>query len=479
MKLTAKLVAAIVLGMVILLSAVTGFSLNRAQARYEADSRRHTDLIGRLMTRLLLDEWRSNGLEHALRAVHASNRPDQLVQFRWIWLSEHAEASYQAQLPFDRLGAVLHGETLSIEWADREGRHLLTYVPLEIAGERPAALEITESLAPFGHRTVILAAGLALVGGVAATLVGFGMIGRPLQRLTDRVRRAGTDELGGPLPRKGGDELAELAVSIDAICDGLVTAKAKVQAETAARIKVLEQLRHADRLATVGMLASGAAHELGSPMMVISGRAEMIARGDLPQGGTRENAVIIKSQAERVTQVVRELLSFARREAPSRTRVNVLDLIHETVHLLSALARKNGAEIRICSPPRLPEISADRRQLQQVFANLLVNAMQAMPRGGEVVLKAEAQAGPAAPGRWYVRVDVRDQGQGIPPEHQQRIFDPFFTTKDVDEGTGLGLSIAKGIIKEHGGWIDVSSEPGRGACFSVFLPMEDAPCVDG
>jgi two-component system, NtrC family, sensor kinase len=213
----------------------------------------------------------------------------------------------------------------------------------------------------------------------------------------------------------------------------------------------------------------------------MSGRADMIAQGDLSQEGTRENAVIIKAQAERVTQIVRQLLAFARRETPSKTSVNVVGLINDTVHLLSSVASKQRAEIRVCDQPPLPAVSADPGQLQQVFANLLINAMQAMPRGGEVVFTVQSQTARAlhaAADECYVRVDVQDQGPGIPAEHLGRIFDPFFTTKDVGEGTGLGLSIAYGIVQEHGGWIEVNSAPGRGACFSVFLPVEEALCGD-
>ncbi len=484
MKLTAKLVAAIVVGIAILFGVETAFTLSRAETMYE-DTRRDSILMGRLLGTFVADEWRRHGMEQALQAMEELNRQVARVHFRWVWLSDQAGDPFKPRLPLDQLQPAVGGQPVSGRWAERDGRYLLTYVPLQVETDAPAALEIAESLAPLDayartikQRTVVLAGSLVLLGAAVTVTLGFGMVGRPLQRIANKVRRIGAGDLGGPLRLKGHDELAELATSINTMCDHLAAANADARAQAEARIQTLEQLRHADRLSTVGLLASGVAHELGSPLNVIAGRADMIARSAAPEAA-RENAAIIKAQADRVAQTVRQLLAFARRETPHKTSVNVVGVINDTVRLLASLARKRGTEVRVRELTPLPEVSADPGHLQQVFTNLLLNAIQAMPRGGEVEFTVQAEPEPpgSANGR-HLRVDVQDQGPGIAAEHLERIFDPFFTTKDVGEGTGLGLAIAYGIVKEHGGRIEVASPPGRGACFSVVLPLETRPCPD-
>jgi signal transduction histidine kinase len=237
----------------------------------------------------------------------------------------------------------------------------------------------------------------------------------------------------------------------------------------------MEQLRHADRLKTVGRLASGIAHELGTPLNVVSGRAELIASGKLVGNEITGSAAAIKAEAEKMTGIIRQLLDFARANSPHKAPADLWQVVSQTVGLLRALAEKRKA--RLCfvpgSDPAVAEV--DAAQIQQVLTNLIVNAIQAMPEGGEVNIHVRRQAARDPGSREdrqeaYFAIEVRDQGVGIAAENIQHLFEPFFTTKGVGEGTGLGLSIAYGIVQEHGGWIDVTSRPDEGSCFTVFLP---------
>jgi signal transduction histidine kinase len=228
-------------------------------------------------------------------------------------------------------------------------------------------------------------------------------------------------------------------------------------------------------------LASGLAHELGTPLNVVAGRAKMIATGEIesPEEGT-ESARIIVEQTERMTRIVRQLLDFARRRGSEKRNADLGALARQTAELLDPLAVKRGVSLRCEEPSGRVSAAVDASQIQQALTNLVVNAIQASDRGRgvsiAVSLRDEAPEGPRGPrpgGPWAV-IEVRDQGSGIPREHLPEVFDPFFTTKAVGEGTGLGLSIAHGIAEEHGGWIDVESEPQRGSCFRIWLPRDSA-----
>ena len=254
----------------------------------------------------------------------------------------------------------------------------------------------------------------------------------------------------------------------------------------------LEQLRHADRLATVGRLASGVAHELGTPLGVVLARARMFQDGEVAAQDIPAYARIIAEQVERMTAIIRQLLDFSRRQsrgdavaAPERELVNLSELVVRTLALVEPLAEKRNVQLTFdgnvqTTGPVLAWVHAGH--IQQVVLNLVMNALQAMVRPGAVHLtlsqaRATAPAGVDAPPGEYVRLCVEDAGKGIDPAILSKVFEPFFTTKDVGEGTGLGLSVSYGITREHGGWIEVESKPGVGSRFSVFLPVPPAEAV--
>jgi signal transduction histidine kinase len=181
-------------------------------------------------------------------------------------------------------------------------------------------------------------------------------------------------------------------------------------------------------------------------------------------------------QAERMTRIVRQLLDFARRGVGEKRSTDVTALIGQTATLLEALAAKRGVALRCVASERPVRAAVDAAQIQQALTNLVVNAVHASASGGEVTLRAcvREETPEGRRERWrgpWAVLEVRDRGAGIPADHLPEIFDPFFTTKPVGEGTGLGLAVAHGIVEEHGGWIDVDSEPARGSCFRIWLPQ--------
>jgi signal transduction histidine kinase len=315
----------------------------------------------------------------------------------------------------------------------------------------------------------------ALICGVTAIAVGIAhfLLLEPLRRLVAMARAVRDGDLRHRLRLSRDDDIGQLANEMDATCDKLEAA----QRATEAHIAALEQLRHSDRISTLGRLAASVAHELGTPLNVIELRAQMIASGEAEGAAdARHDATIIVQQAQRMTRIIDEVLSFARRRPPKLSRCDLVDVVRHAIALSAQTAKKRNVVVRLDAPSARMDIEGDADKLLQIVLNLVINGAQAM-RGGalvihvrEVIRPAEGAAEGAA--ARYACIDVVDQGCGIEKESLPRIFEPFFSTKSADEGTGLGLSIAQGIAREHQGWISVVSEAGHGAAFSVYLPRD-------
>ena len=233
------------------------------------------------------------------------------------------------------------------------------------------------------------------------------------------------------------------------------------------RIRAQEMLLRNEKLASLGRLTAGAAHEILNPANIIGMHAQGLIRTPQDPSAVRKSCETIYQSVKRIAKICGGLRRFSREEDSSVTRFDILELIRDTLAMLEPQFRMAGPTYQLKLPETPITVEADRDQISQVFINLINNALDAMDQKGAVTLSAESVNRGGEP---WVRCSVKDEGVGIPPEALPHIFDPFFTTKDVAEGTGLGLSIVHGIIENHGGRIDVQSEVGVGATFHVEVP---------
>lgn len=257
---------------------------------------------------------------------------------------------------------------------------------------------------------------------------------------------------------------------LDAIARQIAFIVERQQAEEE-RIQLQKQLMHADRLATIGQLAAGVAHELNEPLSSILGFAQLAQRNPrLPEETLHDVQRIVKASLH-AREVIRKLLLFARQTPTFKGHVNLNNIISEALGLFEHRFKNEGIQTTCTLCPGAPDITADAGQLTQVLINLVVNAIQAMPDGGKLNVLTDVQ------GRYVVCI-VEDTGVGMTEDVMDRLFIPFFTTKDVNQGTGLGLPVVHGIIKSHGGTIEVKSEPGKGTKFTIRLPIESGTIQD-
>jgi signal transduction histidine kinase len=244
----------------------------------------------------------------------------------------------------------------------------------------------------------------------------------------------------------------------------------KVDRGTATAKKLEQQVLHSEKLAALGRLAAGVAHEIGNPLTSISTFAQLM-RESTQDEFTKNSLDVINNHIQRITDIVRRMATFARADALNIRDVQMNDVLNSTLDLMRLDKRmKSSVEIKVSFDPNLPRIMIDEGQMAQVFINIILNAFDAMPNGGE--LKVETRLGKDDHGHEAIIITLADTGMGIARSELQKIFDPFFTTKEAGKGTGLGLSLSYDIVKRFKGDIHVESEVGKSTVFTILLPIE-------
>jgi signal transduction histidine kinase len=324
---------------------------------------------------------------------------------------------------------------------------------------------------------------------------------RPLRRLLEGIDAVGKGDLSRVILAERDDEIGTIAGRFNAMTGSLREAREETERVAGARLGLEARLRQSEKLATIGQMAAEIAHELGTPLNVIGGRARAMAKraekaaqraAGLPtESGAVElqpatvkgadaadvvkNAGIIGDEVARITKIIRQVLDFSRPRGPTVTRVHLGAVVAEALEFLRETIHRQGIEVDVQTMPAPPEVPGDPDQIQQVCLNLIMNAIHAMPEGGKLRVATERMVRrkgglDLAPPAEYAALIVADSGPGIPAADREKIFEPFFTTKDEGQGTGLGLAVSHGIVKDHDGWIEVDSPATGGAEFRVYLP---------
>jgi signal transduction histidine kinase len=348
------------------------------------------------------------------------------------------------------LAAVLQtGEQVEFVRAIENRKFLSIILPLRLAGEKRGAIEIVKPLALIENdiaasRVRWLATTLLLLAAIflVVYIVLRRSLSRPILSLLGAARALGQGDLAYRVQvGDTRDELARLAAEFNRMADNLAQQRRTAEIEAENRLNLEKELRHSERLASVGRLAAGIAHELGAPLNVIDARAEqLIEKEDAGREKQIKNLTIIRTQSARITRIVRQLLNLAR---PYNLRFGTITLNDLIKSALEAFEPSEDLKIEFVSNGDL-KISGDADFLRQVFVNVFQNAVQAMSGKGKLKIEIDAAR---REGAQFVAVKTTDTGAGIAPEHLEKIFDPFYTTKDIGEGTGLGLAVSRASSK--------------------------------
>lgn len=344
---------------------------------------------------------------------------------------------------------------------------------LEIASA-PGALDTPASDIA---RAVLLVALIVLVTTVVVGTLAGRFVSRPITKLLRGIDDVAKGDLSHVILSERDDEIGTIATRFNEMTFSLRESRSETNRQNEAKLALEQRLGHTEKLATIGQLAAEIAHEVGTPLNVIAGRARSIQRKSHEPEAIEKNAAIIAEQTSRITRIIQRLLDFTRRKVgrEERAPVNLNELALTTMELLAGQFSAAKVKTKLARSESLPRVAGDPDRLQQVLVNLLLNAVQAMPDGGALAVETSAvkrtrpglEGGAEQP---FVALAITDSGVGIPADTRDKIFEPFYTTKDDRGGTGLGLAVCSGIVKEHDGWIDVADAEGGGTVFQVFLP---------
>jgi two-component system, NtrC family, sensor kinase len=343
--------------------------------------------------------------------------------------------------------------------------YITAYEPIcDPTGRTIGSLYVGLLKAPFAHQWNVVS-GVFLAVVIGATLASLLLLLLANELVLSPIRHVvamAQKVIGGDLSARVGirppGEMGTLCRAVDSI------AQAVAEREELLKQATRQQISRSEQLASVGRLAAGVAHEINNPLVGVLAFADMLREKENMDEQDREDLELIVRETKRVREIVRGLLDFARETPSVKTDLNMNDVIRPTLRLLGKRDAFQSIYIVEDLSENLPLINGDKNQLQQVIMNLTLNACEAMPSGGTLMLASSSTDG-------HVTVQVTDTGCGIPPENLDKIFEPFFTTKPVGKGTGLGLAVSYGIVQQHGGSLEVQSEVGRGTTFKITLPL--------
>ncbi|MEN8164701.1 MAG: ATP-binding protein [Acidobacteriota bacterium] len=370
--------------------------------------------------------------------------------------------------PFPRAldpSAIETGTTTEILRAENGERILEVRTTLNISTKSWGCLaagfslvQVEQTVAALGKRVGIMAL-ILMLGNSVLTAVYVETLIRPILALNRRMKWAGRGDLSVRSDDRRGDEVGELAGGFNRMMDELEEA----QKRDAVR---QSQLVHTEKMAAVGTLAAGVAHEVNNPLAGVLACSENLENSIDDPEMVKRYLGLIRDGLHRIERTIQNLLDFSRSREMTLEPTSINHNIHHVLEMTSYEVKHQGIKTELELSLEEPTVLADHFQMEQLFLNLILNAIQAMPDGGTLSIRTGVMEG-------FVVAEVADNGVGIPPEIRKKIFDPFFTTREVGEGTGLGLAVSDTIVRAHGGSLEVESEENRGTVFRFRLPFPD------
>lgn len=338
-------------------------------------------------------------------------------------------------------------------------------------------VDVDKEIQEAQNKMIIFALIAFLVIAVTISISINRFVTRPVRVLVEGTEKIAEGDLNYSIPLKSADEIGQLASSFnrmtsdlkradDKLIDWGKTLEEKVQQRTKELRLAENQLFQSEKLASLGKLAAGVAHEINSPLTGVLTYSSLLLKERKDQDPEKEDLEVIVNETNRCKRIVKGLLDFARQTEPDKAPSDINEVIEKSIDLISHQASIQSIRIEKKIKPDIPRIMIDKGQIQQVFINILLNAIEAMPQGGTLTVSSAIQD-------QMLTIGFADTGAGIPEENLRKIFDPFFTTKKQGRGTGLGLSVSYGIIERHHGKLEVKSKVGKGTTFTIRLPIEE------
>lgn len=482
MSIATRLTLALTAAAIVLFGAVGSWQLRAEESDLRAAVDRDIRLLGRALQVAFENALRDRQSEDVEETLRELERLDPEVDV-FVYDTAGAQLASSTDAVERPRSIARRPERMEVEFVPADSpRAIELMVPLRITrDERPATLVVVRPLAAMHAdleatrgRVLISIAGFVLVVALLSMALARLYVSAPLSRMIAHMERVRRGDLSPSVSPAGRDEVGRTLREFELLVHDLAEARSRLDGEAEARRRLEGALRELDKLATVGQLAAGLAHEIGSPLQVLEGRiAALESKADEPER-TRRIARILVEQTRRITRIVSRLTDVARRRAGPLGPLDVAPSVRVVVELLEGEARRRGVELTLEASPRLPPIRSHGDAIQQIALNLLRNALDATEHGDriEVRLARTTIVGADGAERDAVRIQVGDTGRGMSDETRSRALEAFFTTRAEGGGTGLGLAVVKGIVDEHRGRIEIRSELGRGTSVGVDLPCD-------
>lgn len=467
-----SLIGGVVLPLLLAVGGVSFFALQAIERQARLQMEEDVQLVARALQLPLgraLERGRTGTVDKALESAFNINRVYGVYIYDAGGALVSAAGTYELRSDEERLSDLAERGSQG-EYEEIGGRSVYSYfVPLTSASGRVnGLLQVTRRASDIQQYLAGLrwkAGGFLLMTMLFLTvLVMYGhhrAIGQPLNHLSDTMAQVERGELESRARPQGPKEIASLGAALNTMLESITSARKEIVQRRRTQVKLERRLQWAEKLAAIGQLSAGIAHELGTPLSVIDGKAQRALRIDDLPGAVAGALESIREEVRRMEHIIRQLLDFGRRNAMEQRPISMDRLVHMVRDGLSQASREATVTVDVVENGPAPVVNVDPTLMERALANLVSNAVDAAREAVRI--------------SWYTDTDhvgflVEDDGPGVDADVASRIFDPFFTTKDVGKGTGLGLAVVHGVVDEHGGRIEVERSALGGAQFRVALP---------